>query len=118
MTETITQIKRDLADILEKVGDLVGNIEQHRDKDHECQRQTTEKLRDLFLVVVGHDGKNGLRSRLQALETKHEGVDPQEVKKAIDDLSRWKYQTMAIFAFIQIFAIPVIIAILLQLIRP
>jgi len=103
MTETMTQIKKDLADILEQVSELVDNVESHRDKDHACQQDLTEKVRDLYMITIGHDGKNGLRSRIQAIEAKHEGVDPQGFKKTIEELARWRYQTMAIFAFIQIF---------------
>ena len=117
MTETMNKIKADLSDILETLAELVKSIEEHRDKDHETQKQLQERVRDLYLIVVGHDGKNGLRSRIKTLETKHEGVDPQDIKDKLDGIEKWKFQTMAILAFVQLFLVPVAIALMLKFIQ-
>jgi len=111
MTE---QINHDLAEILETLEGLVRNIDDHREKDIERQNVLQATVRDLYLIVVGHDGRNGLRSRIQELEKKHEGVNPQALKAEIDNQERWRYQTMAIIAFVQLFLVPIAIALFLK----
>ena len=116
MTETMTKIKSDIAQILELMDDLAKNIDTHKNIDHTLQRELADKVKDLYHITVGLDGRNGLRSRVESLERRHENVDPQDIKKQLDNQVKWRYQTMAILAVVQIILVPVIIAIILRFI--
>ena len=65
-------------------------------RDQSCLDALRDQLKELRMIVIGHDGTNGLRSQIR------------EHDAALKALQKWQTQAATLFVIVQVFGVPVI----------
>lgn len=84
--------------------DVVRKYSAHHDLDKFLD-DVSKDVRDVKYILVGTDGKNGLRCQVR------------EMTKKVEHLEKWKVQAMTIFVLVQMLLVPVVIALILTYVR-
>lgn len=63
-------------------------------RDQSCLDVLKDQLKELRMIVIGHDGSNGIRSNVREHEV------------SLKALQKWQTQATTLFVIIQVFGVP------------